>query len=127
MSPPQDPPSGQTHRNLRRLLLAAETMEPRQQFYYGDYHHRWEALDVFERFLEEGQGWVENNIDACCHCAYCHKELGHEQSGAGCAISQLHLRPTQAEVCCEIGNCFLRQERYQQLPTGTLCSDLRPG
>ena len=23
---------------------------------------------------------MENNIDACCHCAYCHRELGDEQA-----------------------------------------------
>ena len=64
---PSDP-----DRNLRiyqAQLAAGKQLEPRQQFYYGRelyYHHRWEeALDVFERFLEEGQGWVENNIDAC--------------------------------------------------------------
>ena len=50
---------------------AGQELEPRQQFYYGRelyYHKRWEeALAVFETFLEEGRGWVENNIDACCH------------------------------------------------------------
>lgn len=69
---PSDP-----DRNLRiyqSQLEAGKELEPRQQFYYGRelyYHHRWEeALEVFEAFLEEGRGWVENNIDACCHCAY---------------------------------------------------------
>ena len=78
---PSDP-----DRNLRiyqAQLAAGTTLEPRQQFYYGRelyYHRRWEeALEVFERFLSEGRGWVENNIDACCHCAYCHKELGHDR------------------------------------------------
>ena len=30
-----------------------------------------DAVRVFERFLDEGRGWVENNIDACRHCARC--------------------------------------------------------
>lgn len=113
---PSDP-----DRNLRiyqAQLAAGKQLEPRQQFYYGRelyYHHRWEeALDVFERFLEEGQGWVENNIDACCHCAYCHKELGHEQAALATLFRSFTYDRPRAEVCCEIGNCFLRQERYQQ-------------
>ena len=113
---PSDP-----DRNLRiyqAQLAAGKQLEPRQQFYYGRelyYHHRWEeALDVFERFLEEGQGWVENNIDACCHCAYCHKELGHEQAALAALFRSFTYDRPRAEVCCEIGNCFLRQERYQQ-------------
>ena len=79
---PSDP-----DRNLRiyqAQLDAGEALEPRHQFYYGRelyYHKRWEeALEVFERFLEEGRGWVENNIDACCHCAYCHRELGGSEA-----------------------------------------------
>ncbi len=57
---PSDP-----DRNLRiyqAQLDAGKELEPRQQFYYGRelyYHHSWEeALAVFERFLEEGRGWV---------------------------------------------------------------------
>ena len=57
---------------------------------------------------------VENNIDACCHCAYCHKELGHEQAALAALFRSFTYDRPRAEVCCEIGNCFLRQERYQQ-------------
>ena len=75
---PSDP-----DRNLRiyqSQLDAGKELEPRHQFYYGRelyYHRRWEdALAVFRSFLSDGRGWVENNIDACCHCAYCLHELG---------------------------------------------------
>ena len=68
---PSDP-----DRNLRiyqAQLDAGRELEPRQQFYYGRelyYHGRCEeALAVFEAFLADGRGWVENNIDACSHCA----------------------------------------------------------
>ena len=102
---------------LAALAQGAE-LEPRQQFYYGRelyYHQRYEeAIQVFERFLDGGRGWVENNIDACCHCAYCHKELGHEQAALAALFRSFTYDRPRAEVCCEIGNCFLRQERYQQ-------------
>ena len=64
---------GDPDRNLRiyqAQLDAGKTLEPRQRFYYGRelyYHQRWaEALAVFEAFLADGRGWVENDIDACC-------------------------------------------------------------
>ncbi len=114
---PSDP-----DRNLRiyqAQLTAGKELEPRQQFYYGRelyYHRRWEeALEVFQRFLEENRGWVENNIDACRLCAACHKELGHHDQAALAALFQTFAydRP-RAETCCEIGLCFFQKEQYQQ-------------
>ena len=64
---PSDP-----DRNLRifeKLLKEGETLDPRQEFYYGRelyYHSRWEeAARVFTAFLNEGRGWKENSISAC--------------------------------------------------------------
>ena len=115
-SAPSDP-----DRNLRiyqSQLAAGKELEPRQQFYYGRelyYHHRREeALEVFNRFLEEGRGWVENNIDACCHCALCHKELGHDPEVLAALFRTFTYDRPRAEVCCEIGHEFLQRERYQQ-------------
>ena len=113
---PSDP-----DRNLRiyeAQLAAGKTLDPRQQFYYGRelyYHRRWEdALDVFERFLAEGRGWVENEIDACCHCAYCHKELGHEQAELAALFRTFEYDRPRAEACCEIGSWFFRREQYRR-------------
>ena len=113
---PSDP-----DRNLRiyeAQLAAGKSLEPRQQFYYGRelyYHHRWaEALAVFEQFLEEGRGWVENEIDACCHCAYCHKELGHDQAALAALFRTFAYDRPRAEACCEIGSWFFQRERYRQ-------------
>ena len=113
---PSDP-----DRNLRiyqSQLEAGKELEPRQQFYYGRelyYHHRWEeALEVFEAFLEEGRGWVENNIDACCHCAYCHKELGRGQAALAALLRTFTYDRPRAEVCCDIGLWFFQREQYRQ-------------
>ena len=113
---PSDP-----DRNLRIYegqLAAGQELEPRQQFYYGRelyYHKRCEeALTVFEAFLEEGRGWVENNIDACCHCAYCHRELGHEQAALAALLRTFTYDWPRAEVCCDIGRWFFQKEQFRQ-------------
>ena len=113
---PSDP-----DRNLRiyqAQLAAGKELDPRQQFYYGRelyYHRRWkEALEVFEQFLKEGRGWVENNIDACCHCAYCHRELGHDQAALTALFRSFLYDHPRAEICCEIGLWFFQREQYQQ-------------
>lgn len=113
---PSDP-----DRNLRIYqvqLEAGKTLEPRQQFYYGRelyYHRRWqEALAVFEAFLAEGRGWVENNIDACCHCAYCHEQLEQPEAALAALFQTFSYDRPRAEVCCELGRWFFQRERYAQ-------------
>jgi len=113
---PSDP--GRNLRIYQAQLAAGKELDPRQQFYYGRelyYHRRWEeALEVFERFLEEGRGWVENNIDACCHCAYCYRELDRSQDALTALFRSFAYDCPRAEVCCEIGSDFFRQELYRQ-------------
>ena len=113
---PSDP-----DRNLRiyqAQLDAGKTLEPRQQFYYGRelyYHQRWEeALAVFETFLAEGRGWVENCIDACCHCAYCREKLGQPERALAALLRTFAYDRPRAEVCCDIGRWFFRREQYRQ-------------
>ena len=113
---PSDP-----DRNLRiyqAQLDAGKTLEPRQQFYYGRelyYHQRWEeALAVFETFLAEGRGWVENCIDACCHCAYCREKLGQPERALAALLRTFTYDRPRAEVCCELGRWFFERERYSQ-------------
>ena len=106
---PSDP-----DRNLRIYEKQRERgveLDPRQQFYYGRelyYHQRYEeAVRVLERFLDEGRGWVENNIDACCQCAYCYERLDRPEQAL--LRSFAYDRP-RAEVCCELGRWFFQRE-----------------
>lgn len=112
---------GDPDRNLRiyqAQLDAGKTLEPRQRFYYGRelyYHQRWaEALAVFEAFLADGRGWVENDIDACCHCAYCQEKLGRPEAALAALFRTFSYDRPRAEVCCELGRWFFERERYSQ-------------
>ncbi len=107
-------------RNLRiyeAQLAAGKELEPRQQFYYARelyYHRRWEdALSVFERFLAEGRGWIENNIDACCHCAYCRDALGQSDEALAALFRTFAYDRPRAEPCCDIGRWFFQRGRYR--------------
>lgn len=109
---PSDP-----ERNLRiyeKQLERGIELEPRQQFYYGRelyYHQRYqEAYQVFEQFLDGGQGWVENNIDACCHCAYCCECLEQPEKALRFLLRSFAYDRPRAEVCCELGHWFFRRE-----------------
>ena len=99
-------------------LAAGRELSLREQFYYGrelSAHRRYEeALAVFERFLSEGRGWVENNIDACCQCAYCHEQLDHPEAALAVLFRSFSYDRPWAEVCCELGRWFFQRERYGQ-------------
>ncbi len=104
-------------RNLQiyeKQLAQGAQLEPRQQFYYGRelyYHQRYEeAVQVFEQFLEMGQGWVENNIDACCHCAYCYERMDRPEQALQSLLRSFAYDRPRAEVCCELGRWFFQQE-----------------
>ena len=105
-------------RNLRiyeKQLKQGVKLEPRQQFYYGRelyYHQRYEeAARDLERFLDEGRGWVENNIDACCHCAYCYERLDRPEEALQALLRSFAYDRPRAEVCCELGHWFFRREK----------------
>lgn len=111
---------GDPDRNLRifeKLLARGKTLDPRQQFYYGRelyYHKRYEeALEVFQAFLTENRGWVENNIDACCLCAGCLECLDRPREALEALFRTFFYDVPRAEICCEIGRWFIRQELYQ--------------
>lgn len=113
---PSDP-----DRNLRifeKLLEQGAALDPRQQFYYGRelyYHQRCgEALKVFTAFLEEGQGWLENIIEACRQCAYCWYALGEEKKALNALFSSFAYDLPRAETCCDIGKHFLDRELWEQ-------------
>lgn len=111
---PSDP-----YRNLcifEKLLDKGALLDPRQQFYYGRelyYHKRYSnAIGVFEAFLDEDAGWLENKIDACRHCAYCQYGLKQDDKALQSLLRSLQYDTPRAEVCCEIGGHFFHRERY---------------
>ena len=106
-----------SERNLRiyeKQLEQGAVLEPRQQFYYGRelyYHQRYEeALQVFERFLAGGRGWLENNIDACCHCAYCYERMEQPEKAFQSLLRSFAYDRPSDEVCCELGRWFFQRE-----------------
>ena len=110
---PSDP-----DRNLRiyeKQLEQGIELEPRQQFYYGRelyYHQRCaEAVQVFERFLDEGRGWVENNINACCLCASCYENMEQPEKALRSLLRSFAYDCPRAEVCCELGRWFFEKEK----------------
>lgn len=111
---PSDP-----DRNLRifeGLLARGVSLDPRQQFYYGRelyYHKRYqEAIKIFEQFLAEGQGWVENKIEACRFCAFCHDGLGQDEQALAVLFCSFVYDLPRAEICCDVAHHFFDRQDW---------------
>lgn len=112
---------GDPDRNLRifeGLLAKGRNLDPREQFYYGRelyYHKRYaDAAQVLERFLSQGWGWYNNNIDACRTLAECYDALGKSRLALRALLESFSYDAPRAEVCCDLGARFLAREEYQR-------------
>ncbi len=103
---------------FQKMILRGETFTPRDQFYYARelyYHKKYkEAIKMFEKFLNNPGGWVENKIDACMHLNYCYTALNEFQKGLHSLFRSFEYDIPRAEICCEIGKYFLNIKSYPQ-------------
>ena len=53
---------------------------------------------------------MENNIDACCHCAYCYERLERPEQALRALLRSFTYDRPRAEVCCELGRWFFQRE-----------------
>lgn len=111
---------GDPDRNLRifqSLLQAGKALSPREQFYYArelTYHGEdLEAVQVFEAFLNSGQGWIENQLEACRNLAQCYFRLGKPEQAFSALLRSLRYAPPRAELCCELGKFFFDRADYK--------------
>lgn len=111
--------AGDPDRNLniyQKLIANGESLEPRQQYYYGRelYYHKMyeEAVSVLERFLCTEEGWIENKIEACSICASCYTQMEQEEAALAVLLRSMSYDLPRAELCCEIGKYFLEHGNY---------------
>ncbi len=108
-------------RNIKlfeRLLQRGETLSPREQFYYSRelfYNARYaEAAAGFDRFLNEGKGWIENNIEACRVLAQCRNALNQHEQALQALLRSFTYDAPRAELCCELGYYFFALNEYEK-------------
>lgn len=113
--------AGDPDRNLRiyeAQLARGEALDPRSQFYYARelwYHSRFaEAAQTLTAFLDSGQGWLENEIEACRLLSQCMAALGREEESLDPLLRSLALDTPRAEVCCDMGGWFQARKQWRQ-------------
>ena len=111
---------GTPGRNLRiyeAQKAAGEAFSPRDEFYYGRelyYNAKYpQAIHVLSHFLEEGEGWVENNIEACRTLSLCYQAQKERKKARQALFRSLEYGEPRAEICCDIGALLMEEERYR--------------
>lgn len=103
---------------LEKYMAKGGTLDPRQTYYYArelsDNGRYEEAAGVFEGFLDSGQGWLENRIEACRGLAACYARLSQNGKRLDALLKSLRYDTPRAEVCCDLGAYFLEQNRLEQ-------------
>ncbi|WP_405115543.1 glycosyltransferase family 2 protein [Paenibacillus sp. FSL K6-1217] len=110
-----------TERNLdiyRKMIADDKPFSPRDRLYYANelYDHAYyhEALENYRRFLADGEGWVEDNIQACMRMADSYEALGQKQEQLPALCRSFDYDLPRAETCCKIGYYFMDLLQYEQ-------------
>lgn len=107
-----------SYRNLKiyENLLKIRTLIPREQYYYGrelfDHQQYEKCFNVLNDFVNSGNGWKENVIDALYLMYKCQKELNNSTKQLLCLFKTFAYDQPRANICCGIGDHFFLNKEY---------------
>ncbi len=108
-------------RNLR-IYRAQESagipFSPRSLYYFArelaDHEMYNEAAAYFEKFLDGGGGWIEDNIGACFSLGGCYKKLGDKNARSRVLLRSFLYDLPRSEICCELAYDFMEQNDFER-------------
>ncbi|KLU63991.1 SPBc2 prophage-derived glycosyltransferase SunS [Desulfosporosinus acididurans] len=110
-----------SERNLRifeKCQAKDMVFTPRDLYYYGNelFEHQLynRAVEVYQKFLNTGQGWVEDRLSACARLTDCFQQLGDRDKELEYNLKSFEFAAPRAEFCCRLGFYFLSAEKYEQ-------------
>lgn len=107
-----------SNRNLliyEKQIADGESLTERDKFYYGRelyYHKKYDKCrEILTDFLN-GDGWIENKIEACKIIAYSYLADGETDKAVSALTDSFLYDSPRAEICCELGYIFIKKEMY---------------
>jgi glycosyltransferase involved in cell wall biosynthesis len=98
------------------LEVSGTAMTPRQLYYYARElkdHGQWaKSAYYFEKFLDTGQGWVEDNIGSCFSLSVCYNSLGETHKVLPILLKSFNYDAPRPDICSEVGYHYKRQKNY---------------
>lgn len=111
-------PAGRNLNIYEKRVANGETLSPRAQYYfarelyYNNQHAR--AVAMFQQFLDGGQGWVEDQINACLMMAHCQAALGDQQGRLQSLTHSFVYDLPRAEICCDLGYLYKQKADFRR-------------
>jgi len=108
-------------RNLKiyeEAIASGKSLNPRDKYYYANEcldHGKYEtAIEWYNKFLDEGKGWSEDNIQACGKMADCYLNLGDMDLAISSCLKSFTYDGPRGENCCRLGYIYLQQNDYHR-------------
>lgn len=112
--------AGESGRNLKiyeKQLKSGAAFSPRMQYYYARElmyaDKRAKALKMFEKFLDGGEGWIEDNICACVNAAECCAALGKKEKAFEFLCRSFAFDEPRPEAACLLGHALTDKKLYR--------------
>ncbi len=90
---------------------------PRQTYYFARElkdHAQWaKSAYYFEKFLDSGLGWAEDNIGACHALSICYNALGERHKIRQILTKSFVYDAPRAEICSEMGYYYKNAQDYR--------------
>lgn len=98
-------------------LANGKELSARGMYYYArelkDHGRYNNAIEMFNLFLESGEGWIEDNIASCEALAKCYQSIGNREKALESMMRSFTFDTPRAEICCLIGYHFKAVENYK--------------
>ena len=111
-------PSRRNLKILEKMIAEDKPLSPRNLFYCArEYYHNADydhAIEYFNKFLNSGQGWVEDNISACFDLSKCYNAKNDSENALKTLLRSFSFETPRAEICCQIGYYFSNIKKYDK-------------
>jgi glycosyltransferase involved in cell wall biosynthesis len=106
-------------RNLKiyeNIISSGDVLSPRATYYYARelyYNGIYDkSIIFFNKFLNNGQGWIEDNIRACCDLSSCYFYKKDKNNMLKSLFRSFEYDIPRGDVCCLIGSYYFNESDY---------------
>lgn len=111
-------PTGRNLAIYEKLRAKGGSLSPRGLYYYArelkDNGRPRDAIPAFNRFLDSGMGWVEDNINACLELSACYEVENQPEKQLQTLTRSFVYDTPRAEICCRIGYLYQSRGDYER-------------
>jgi len=111
---------GKSDRNIKiyKKLIKERELTPREMYYYArelfDHGKYRQCIRQMEKFIANGNAWVENVIDGYFIKAQAHFNLSEDLKGVESLLKTFIYDEPRANVCCLLGDYFIGLKNWEQ-------------